>query len=32
MEGADAMATGEEDAAGIGMVSAGWEDENNKTR
>ncbi len=31
-EGADAMAMTEEDAAGIGMVVAGWEDEDNETR
>jgi hypothetical protein len=28
---ADAMATTEEDAAGVGTVAAGWEDENNET-
>jgi hypothetical protein len=31
MEVADAMATTEEDAAGIGMVVAGWEDEDDET-
>ncbi len=31
MEIADAMAKTEEDAAGVGMVAAGWEDEDNET-
>ncbi len=31
MEVAGAMATTEEDAAGIGMVAAGWEDEDDET-
>jgi hypothetical protein len=31
MEVADAMATMEEDAAGIETVAAVWEDENNET-
>ncbi len=31
MEVADAMATMEEDALGIGMVAARWEDEDNET-
>ncbi len=31
-EVADAMATTKEDAAGIGTVLAGWEDEDNETR
>ncbi len=31
MEVADAMATTEEDAAGLGTVAAGWEDEGDKT-
>ncbi len=31
MEVADAMATMEEDAAGLGMVAARWEDEDNET-
>jgi hypothetical protein len=30
MEVADAMATTEEDTAGIGIAAAGWEDEDNK--
>ncbi len=30
MEVADTMATTEEDAAGIGTVVAGWEDESNE--
>ncbi len=32
MEVADAMVTTEEDAAGIGTVATGWEDEDNETR
>ncbi len=31
MKIADAMATTEEAAAGIGMVAEGWEDEDNET-
>jgi hypothetical protein len=31
MEVADAMATMEEDAAGVGAVVPGWEDEDDKT-
>jgi hypothetical protein len=31
-EVADVMAMTEEDAAGIGTVAAGWEDEDNETR
>ncbi len=31
MEVADAMVTTEEDAAGVGKVVAGWEDEDNET-
>jgi hypothetical protein len=31
-EVADAMAMTEDDAAGIGSVAAGWEDEYNKTK
>ncbi len=30
-EVADAMATTEEDAAGVGTVASGWEDEDNET-
>ncbi len=32
IEVADTMATMGEDAAGIGMVAAGWEDEDNENR
>ncbi len=32
MDVADKMATTEEDAADVGMVAAGWEDEDNETR
>ncbi len=32
MEVTDAMMTTEEDAAGMGTVVAGWEDEDNETR
>jgi hypothetical protein len=32
MEVADAMASTEEDAAGVGIVAAGWEDEDDETR
>jgi hypothetical protein len=31
MEVADAMVTTEDDAAGVGTVAAGWEDEDNET-
>ncbi len=31
MEISDAMTTTEEDAAGVGMVVAGWEDEDDET-
>ncbi len=31
MEVADEMATMEEDAAGVGTVAAGWEDEGDET-
>ncbi len=31
MEVADAIATTEEDAAGVGTVAAGWEDEDDET-
>ncbi len=31
-EVADAMAMMEKDAAGVGMVAAGWEDEDNENR
>ncbi len=32
MEVADAMATMEEDAADVGLVAAGWEDEDEENR
>jgi hypothetical protein len=32
MEVADAMATTEEDTVGVGMLVAGWEDEDNENR
>jgi hypothetical protein len=32
MEVVNAMATIEEDAVGVRMVAAGWEDEDNETR
>ncbi len=31
MEVADAMATTEEDAAGVGTVAAGWKDEDDES-
>ena len=31
MEVADTMVTTENDAAGVGTVAAGWEDESNET-
>ena len=31
MEVADAMVTTEDDAAGVGTVAVGWEDEDNET-
>jgi hypothetical protein len=31
-EVADAMLTTEEDAAGVGLVAAGWEDEDDETK
>ncbi len=32
IEVTNAMATTEEDAAGVGMVATGWEDEDDETR